>query len=276
MNWLTLYHPDKPTEYSVPASNSSPHPTIARPSSTSTSRSVPMAPLQASQHPDTWRGHGSFPSTGVPTSASFLPDAAQANNAPTSGSWRAQEVGEPHSRIEQASRSFAAGPPGPDRSSWIGSAPAYAYQVRSSDRPPSGYHSATPSMSYPTPSQPPQFQTIPAAANELPPVAATFHGSGIGPQADYQQMPSYSTSQQSTFHEQPQSHTTYQVAPAQVQSAGDFHGVTSNVHRRGLAPPAYNPAAGPPQFINSQSTHGQSLPLAYREGTNPHQYSYDT
>ena len=236
-----------------------------------------MAPLHGSQHGDTWRGHHAFPSAGVSTATPFLPEVTQSNNPPSSASWRAQEVGEPQSRLDQAGRSFAtAAPSATDRSSWINSAQAYGYQVRQSDRPAS-YSSAPPPLSYPTHSQGPSFQTLPAPPSDPPPGSAAFHTPGLGPQGEYQQMASYGSAQQPSFHEQhPAHHSSYHVGSGQVPPPGEFHGGGAASSVRGsLAPPAFNTVAPSPHFMPAQSAHGQSLSMAYREGTAQHQYGYD-
>jgi len=245
---------------------------IPRPSSTSTSRSVPLAPLHTPQHPDSWRNAHAFAATGGPTQTTFLSDTTQTTGAPSPVSWRSQDVGENQARMEQSNRTFVAGPGAPERNTWISSTQGYGYQMRPHDRTAS-FPSASQPLPYPT-SQPPPYQTVAVSQSEPSPASATFHTPTLVPHADYPHIASYHAHQQTAFHEQPHPHPTYQVNPNQVSPVGDFRGGGSNVHRGSLAPPGYHSPTGSTQFVPTHSNHGQGL--AFRtEGTGHPQYGYE-
>lgn len=232
-----------------------------------------MGSLHNPQHPDAWRNPGLYVSSGGPATTSFLTETSQSNSGPNAASWRAHDASEaPQTRVNHGSREFTSVTGSGDVKVWAGSGPGYGYQVRPTDRTTS-YPGASQSLSYPTQSQPTQFQTAPAVSGESTAVSSVFHTTGIVPHNDYQQIPSYPASQQTAFHDQPP--TSYQVSHGQVPSS-EFTTNGSNVRRTGLGPLTYNQATSSPQFLQSQPGHGQGIPIAYRDSPTQHPYSYDS
>lgn len=237
---LTLT-PEKLPQYSVSAPETSPQThlsagvNIARPSSSATSRSIP-------QSAEAWRQHNQYSPGSAPSTASFMPEAAQHGAGQNAASWRAQDV----------------------------PAPAYGYQVRQGDRS-SNYSSPAHQMSYPGHSQAAQFQQAINAQTSTPaPVTPGFHGASVASHPDFQNMPQYATSSASAYHEQSGHGAFVAGAPPVSSAASDFHG-----NPRSLAPPAYNSNSGPAHFMAGQPAQGHPQQMSYREGATPHAYGYD-
>jgi len=232
---------EKPPQYSVSAPESSPQThltagmTIARPASSSTSRSVP-------QQIEAWRQHQYSPS-GASNAGPFLTEGAASHSSGTNpASWRAHDVS----------------PAG-----------AYGYSVRQGDRS-SNYPPPAHQVAYQGHPQAAQFQqAISAQAPTQSPVAATFHGAGVAPHSEFSSIPQYGTSQ-TAYHDQ-QNHSAYvSGAPAVSSAAPEFHGA----QHRSLAPPSYSSNTASTHFMPPQTTPTHNGQMAFREGTQ-HSYNYD-
>lgn len=274
---LTFTRADKTSDYNVTASSTSPQTqpvagTIARPPSTSTNRSMPLATPHPAQHSEAWRQHSAFTPAAAPTATPYLHEANQPSNGSSPASWRAQDVNDSQATVDQGTRSFPPVSAAANRNSWAGSGPGYGFPVRTER---ANYAPPAQALSYAPHSQP-QFQTIPSAPIGPPPVGAAFHTPSLASQAEYHAMPPYSATQQgSNFNDQQQGHGAYQVNSTQIPSARDFQNAASNVHRTGLGPPSYAPTGGSPHFLPAQN-HAQGIQIGYREGADHHQYNYDS